>query len=428
MRRLPFLLSLLLLPSLASAAEPRPITLDEAVGLATKSGIEIREAEDSAAAARATAGAVNANLGPKLKAEFDAQDWNSGFNVQFGPTSFQLRDQFTSSFSLTAVQPITGLYGIAQQGKAAGNVAKAATADAATARAETIYRTTEAYLRLLEAIDLDGIAQAAVKDIEEQERTAKSLVSAGTLIQVDLLRTQVALAQARQDEIHAKAAVSIATAGLDAAIGLPLDTTLAPARVEATDLPKLPPDVGSALSDATSKRPELAAAKSRALAAHASAKSAFADALPSVAVVGNYTHLHGVSPLFQPLDSEFVLGQASWTFWDFGSQFRKSKAESYRARAADAEIDRQRRNVSLDVTSRFLEAQAAYAAQDVAHAAVAQASEAQRVTRSLYQNGGATTTDLLDAQLALERSRANDTRAAYDYRVAYAAFVRAAGE
>src|SRR5262249_60850960 len=91
------------------------------------------------------------------------------------------------------------------------------------------------------------------------------------------------------------------------------------------------------------------------------------------------------------------------------------------------DLARRRRDAALEATQRFLDARAAYASIDVAASAVRQAQEAYRVSRALYQNGSATTTDLLDAQLSLERSRVNDAHAFYDYLVAFHAFQRAIG-
>ena len=49
------------------------------------------------------------------------------------------------------------------------------------------------------------------------------------------------------------------------------------------------------------------------------------------------------------------------------------------------------------------------------------------MSRVLYEHGNGTTTDVLDAQLALERARVNAARAKYEYLVSHAAFEFAAG-
>src|SRR5207247_7037084 len=99
------------------------------------------------------------------------------------------------------------------------------------AREDVTFRAIESYLRLLEAMDLATIAEQTIRDIEEQARTAKALVAAGTLIEADYLRTQVALAQARQDLLRAQALFGSGRAALAAIIGLPVGTELEPAPV-----------------------------------------------------------------------------------------------------------------------------------------------------------------------------------------------------
>src|SRR4051812_36114579 len=183
----------LLAPLLARAQSgPRPITLEQALQMASSSGLEIKAADDLADAARAEARGTESHLLPLLKGDSVAQDWSKGYFVSIAPgtPSFEIYSKHTITTTLQAIEPLSGLYTVGQASKAASRAADAAQLDASTAREETMFRTTEAYLRLLEAIDLESIAGTAVKDIEEQEHIAKSLVSAGTLIQVDLLRVQ----------------------------------------------------------------------------------------------------------------------------------------------------------------------------------------------------------------------------------------------
>jgi outer membrane protein TolC len=409
----------------AVAAAPRAITLDEALALAKKSNLELRagglESERAADAARAARG----ELLPALRADDQLQEWDDGFAVSFGAAEpIKIRDQLTNSLVLSATEPLTGLASGAARWQAEERLADAARADLAAAGRDVEFRTTEAYLRVLEAADLQNIADQAIADIEEQARVARARVTSGTLIEADFLRTQVALAEARQARLRAEAQLGSTRAALASVVGLPIATELAPAPIDRGALPALPATLEEALRD--QRRPEVAAAGARAEAARDQRRAAWIGLLPQISLVGAYQRFDGFG-FIQPKNAAYIGGVLSWTFWDWGKQVYGAKAASARAGLAGVELERRRRDVTLEATQRYLDARAARASIDVAHSAVSQAEEATRVARALYESGTATTTELLDAQLSLERARVNDARVVFDYLVTYYAFTRAVG-
>ena len=411
----------------AADAEPSRMALPKAIELALRQNLEVHAAEAAEAVQSDSTRGARGEFGPKLHVDANVFEWDRPFAVSgFGPQPIVIRDQETSTVTLTATQQLSALYPIAEKWQAEKSLDKAAVADGAAARDEIVYRTTETYLRLLQAIDLRKIGEDAVKDIAEQEKTARALVGAGTLISADLLRTQVALAQAKQDLLRAEAAVGGARAGLATLIGLPVATEIEPERVDGAKLPALPPSVEALLPEAERKRPEVAAADQRAGAAEHVYRASVAGLLPQIAVGAGYQHNQGFG-FIQQADAAWVAGFLSWDFWEWGAKYYQARAQKGRAKLSGIELLRKRRDVALEVTRRWLDARASFSAIEVAHEAVAQGREAYRVTRALYENGSATTTDLLDAQFALERSSANDARTLYDALVAYAALSRAAG-
>lgn len=197
----------------------RPITLDEAVALAKQKNIELRTSAVETRRAADEAAESAGQLLPRLSADDVVQVYDSNYALLFGGTEFLVRDQITNSLTLQATQPLFGLYPLGERWRSQRRLADAAQEDHRAARNDIVFRTTESYLRVLEAMDLATIAEQTIHDIEEQARTARALVAAGTLIEADYLRTQVALAQARQDLLRAQAQLGSARAQLAAVIG-----------------------------------------------------------------------------------------------------------------------------------------------------------------------------------------------------------------
>ncbi len=414
----------LLLGCASAAAAPRSLTLAEALQLARRGNLELRQSALAVDRARIAARGALGALGPRLRLDANVTEWNDRFVLDIGSVPFLVREAFTSTVTLSGTQPLSGLFPRVERYRASADERGAAEQDHAAARADLALHATLAYLRLLEAIDVQRVAAQAVADATEQSERTRALVADGRLIDADLLRAQVALARARQEQLAADEQAAIARATLAAVIGLPVDSDLSPAPVDLEHLPPLPERIAPDLDGARS-RPEVRAAQARARAAQAAQRAAIGDMLPSVDVAGGYQNTAGQS--FFPTNAGYVSGLIGWDFWEWGTRYAMVGVERTRTEEAALEVQRRQRDVALEVTTRFVEARSARAALDVARAAVAQAEEAYRVMGALRDNGRATTTDLLDAQLAKVRARVDVTRAAYRYLVAHAAFERAVG-
>lgn len=417
---------LALLTSAVASAAPRSITLAEAIDLGLRDNLELRSSGLTAERARIAARGALGELGPRLRVDANLTEWNDRYLLDIGGSPFLVRDAFTATVTLSGIQPLGGLYPRIERYRAGADERSAAEGDVSAARADLVFRATESYLQLLLAVDVQQIAIRTVEESAAQAEKTRALVANGKLIDADLLRTEVALAQARQDELAAEAEVAIARATLATVVGLPVDSELEPERIDLERLPPLPARLDGELDGAQRDRPEIRAAQARERAARSGAQAAIGDLLPSVDLTFGYQRTDGQA--FFPRNAGYVAGVIGWDFWAWGARYAALEIERTRTAAAAVAVSGRRRDVALEVTTRFVTARSARAAVDVARAAVGQAEEVYRTTTVLYENGRATTTDLLAAQLAEARARTGATRSAYRYLSSHAALVRAVGE
>lgn len=407
-------------------AQARRLSLSEAVALALRQNVEVRQSEVEADRAGSQARGALGELGPRLHVDANIYQWNSPFSIAVGSGSLLLREATTSMVTVSGTQPLLGLLPRIARYQAQSRERTAAQADVEAARAATRLRVTETYLGALEAAELERIAARTVTEAEEQVDRARALVENGRLLDADLLRAQVSLARARLQLLEAATARQIAHATLAAILGLSVESELALEPVDVVALPPLPALIAvEAQPLAARARPELRAATARADAARAQATAAVGGLLPELDVTGGYQHTEGLT--FYPRDAGFVAGVLSWDFWSWGARWEALKASRARAEASRLEAVRRRRDVALETATAYAEARKWYASVEVARAAVAQAEEAYRVTRVQFANGRATTTDLLDAQLAEEGARVRSAVTAYRFLRARAALERAVG-
>ena len=414
----------------------RRLNLSQAVALAVHNGPEISAATAGIQAADARVRAAGAQRFPVLHSDANIQYWDRALEVSFAIPGMQpmgtpapalrVRDQVTSQISVTLAQPLSALLVLSHLIELEENGANAARADRDRARLDTAHRAYDAYLRLLQMQGLLGVAQQSLRQVEAQLERAQILESGGVLQHVDVLRLSAARDEARQALLRAEAGVATATEGLALALTLPTGT---PIEV-VDDLPDPPPALTVSTDDvvkaAHGERPELVAANERTLQANAGEDVATAQLLPNIMAVASYQHTEGQST-FQPKNAWFVGATLSWDLWDWGKNWNGIKEAEARAEQAKVAARVLQDQITFDVRSRVREVKTTYETLDVARSALAAAEEAYRIQSVRYREGGATTTDVLDAEIDVARARIGYTRARYDYYLSQAGLARAIG-
>lgn len=408
------------------------LTVDDAVKLAIETSPAMEAARSRMDAAQAQSNSHRGRMLPSVNISGEWQRWNDPFYAQLAipnipPTSFLARDQNTRTLVAAADQPVLGLLRLSYEQSALADATNAAGWDRETIIAMLNEDVRIQFLRLFEARALGGIARASQKQLAEQITVAKQKVAAGVLTDTDVLRLEVAMANARQQEFQAAAAEQVARASVLTRIGRPpLDATVD--FVEPTTAENVEPlgaQLTALVERAKQKRSEVRAATSLAEGARASAHARLAAWLPDVNLEAGYVDIRG-QPL-APLTSSYIGIKAGWQVWDWGADFYQSQAARAQASAAEAQLRDLQRGVELEVATRVANVQATGSALEAARTAITSAEEAFRVTTEMVKAGAASTTDLLDAEAALTQARLNFARARYEYAVAHVSLDRAVG-
>ncbi len=416
--------------SAAVQAAARTIPVDEAVQLATARGTNVLAARARGEAARAVADSLRGRMLPGVRLNDEQQHYDSPFSIALlpGAPGATVRNTNTNTFSVGAGQPLLGLLRLSQEHGALGAQADAAELSVKAAENAVREQVQTGYLRLFEARALAETARTSQQQLVEQVNAAKAKEHAGAGTTADVLRVQVAVANARQQELQAVAQEETARAGLLIAIGLhPTDGSVDFAEPTALENEAAAQtDQALAIQHAFELRPEVSAARQLSRAADLHERSALFSLLPELNLEAGYAHIHG--SLLAPTDSAFIGLVASWNIFEWGATYYQGKAASAQARAAAADAQGTQDRIGFDVSSRLSQVRAAGSALDVGKATIASAEEAFRVTEAGVRAGVATTTDLLDAQSALTQSKLNLVRARYELALAQVGLRAATGE
>jgi outer membrane protein len=411
-----------------AAAAPTSLTVEQAVEAALRSNPRL-----AAARARIEAGddcttSAARRMLPAIHLSEEWQYWDSAFSVGFAGMSFPARDQRTNSFAAAVEEPLLGLLRLNSEVDAQSAGAEAARAQLAAAEADLRQAVQVQFLRYFEAHALGQIADTSARELGTEVEVARARLASGVITQADLLRLQVAVANARQQSLQAGSQSAVAQTTLFALLGYgpgQSDVTL----IEPTNLLVAartpPPRFDALLPGARTHRPELVQSLRLVDAAERAARARAYALLPEVNAEAAYLRVDG--QVFAPKNSAYVGVKAQWAIWEWGASNRLRHAADADANAAHRDLEAADRQIESDLATSLALGDAARGAVEAAEAAITSAEEAFRVTQAQVKAGSATTTDLLESESALTQARLNLTRAQYELAMAHVALARATG-
>lgn len=420
-------LPILLLLTATASAEPRKLTFASAIELTMQKSPDLAQAQAAVDVAKAQAEQPSRKRLPSLNVNAIGNYYTEPYQLMFGGGLFTLHAQRTTITNVSVVQPLTGLAYLSELVGAADHATNAATADYDRARLDAAYGTATAYLRLLEARAGADIAHRSVTEFQAELELAQKQRAADAATNIDVLRLQSAKAAADQGAVRADTQVQQALAALVVQIGLHDGDSID----VADDLPPTPPAMALSLDQAIARglqaRPELRVAKEKMAAADDVVTSKKEEYLPNINALATWTHTTGLEP-FQPANEEYLGLQVQWKVWDWGSiwgEVKEAKANQSRAQLAAGSLAD---HVRLEIRQHWLDAKAGFDNLASAQTQLQTAEEAYRLQHVKYENGAATTTDVINAETEVVRARVQSAVARYDYYLALIALARSVGD
>jgi outer membrane protein len=246
--------------------------------------------------------------------------------------------------------------------------------------------------------------------------------------EVDVLRSEVAVANGAPDLVRAENAIRQARALMNYYLGRPLDFATGLAG-DFEDKPWDRKDVAELEQEAVRRRPEL----ERLRIAERSAETQYKLAAAEDRMRADFTGSYGMSARLP----ENLLNH-KFSRWTAGVSFTlpvfdgfKRSGMMYQATAAQrsARLEREKmeQQIRLAVQQSLDEVRAATETIAAARANVGQAEKVLEMMQNNYKYGAATTLDIVDAQTAVSVARSNLLRGLHDYSVARASLQWAMG-
>jgi outer membrane protein TolC len=396
-----------------------PLSLTDALALATTGNRRIAEAEqdvDAAAArVRQTRGLLlPATTGSGRFTRYSSELRNAialpaGILPSVANPSFVIREKQSGRVNGSTTVPldVTGQVWKTLTAAQAGYRGERARAWATTLQQKVA--VIRAYFDVLQAERLRTVVQQDIEADETQLANAQQRYDSGRLTKNELLVVQVKLQDAQQELRQRELDIDRARWNLNQATGRPVD---APTTVlDVGERPELPP-VDDALRDAFANNPVLLSLVEEQQRLEDTVAALVRSRLPHFEAGGtaDWTSEKILQP--QGVGSGYV-----GFSWDLGTDGRRE------AQIAEARIQADKNRLAIERELRELEnairdtqhaAAERLSALDTARGAVGQAEENLRIRQQQFDAGRATSEDVLDAQLLLTRQRATLATALYE--------------
>lgn len=284
----------------------------------------------------------------------------------------------------------------------------------------TKYSAIQGYYGLLAYQELQGVYHEAVDNLQGHLDNVQAQYNVGTKAKVDVLSSDVSLANAKTTAITADNNVAVAESNLNNILGLPLETKLNLADHQ------LPFDTYNiSLQEATDYamkyRPEVLQAAIAVQEAERNIDIANAGNRPTVAITGGNDWADNTFPGIDTNKRSWkVAAGVTYSLYDGGATKAKVNQAKQDLLVARETEQKTREAVQLEVKRAYLNIRSAAQKVEETQTVVDQARENYRIQNIRYQAGVGINLDVLDAQLSLNEAQVNHIQALYDYNVGIA--------
>jgi outer membrane protein len=426
-----FLLSM----GLMADAQPRKLSLEEAVQLGLQNSKDLKRQQykiDEALAKLAQA--KDAQL-PSLKVSFQylhALMLSQVISIPgFTKAPIKLPFDFPAYLgTLSANEPIFAGNQLKYGKQAADLMVQLSRLDADKDKDDITFIVIDSYLNYDKILQNQLIVAQNMQDVESKLEEITKYESQGLATQNDVLRYQLQKSQIQLTQIQLEDNRKVANYDMDIMLGLPDTTTITIDPVSyKTDENLALPDL---IQQAETNRRELAELSYQQRLADVNMKKIHDQRLPTVAASAGMYYINPtgeVVPTHNNLIAPFTLGVG--VSWDIGTLYT-NKNKEHEASLDRAELNTARDqgldDIHMDVHKQFIAYQQALEQIKVLQVAVSQAQENERITESKFRNNLVNTTDRIDAQTLLYQSRVNLELAMSDATIAYYNVLKSTGK
>lgn len=408
----------------------QPLTKEAAVEYALSHNRSFKAADEDLAAAGQRVRQAQADFYPKLDGSYAFKRMSEQPFVSFG-TGFTVPFSVKTSnrWEVNLVQPLFTGFGLEAQYKISKAGQKLSKYQLDEIRLNLVRDVQTTFLQVLLGTRLNEVARDNVASLEVQRGNADENYRHGVAAQNDVLKAEVALAEAIQRERSTAKQLLVLRSALNQLLDIEIGTKLELAGIKEATHP--PPDLNELYTIAESSRPEYLATETSIAQAEYGKTAAKSRYYPRVSAFAQYFRegedFAADNNPFTNSDNAAVGVRVDWNLFE-GGKTRASELEwEHRRRGLLQRRDELRQRIRLQVESAFEQLKLSMANIETARVALRQAEENERITTLQYREQMVIFLEVLNAQVFVAQTRADFYQSLYGYEIAKAELERAIG-
>lgn len=327
-----------------------------------------------------------------------------------GNVSYTLFDGFSTSSAIAATKYIN----------------EAIRLDAETDKQATILNIVAAYSNLYKATSSALLMQENLNQSKQRTKDFENLEKNGIIARNDLLKVKLQESNIQLALLDAESDARVANLNMGLLLGLPETIEII---VDTNYFQKTndPQNLTYWEQQAMAQRSDLQSIALRSKAAEANIRSAKGAYYPSLSLTGGYIALN--VPNFLTVTDAWNAGVGVRyniaSLWKASADVKAAKAQFQEATAALEQIQD---NAKIQLYKAYEDYLVSVKKIDVLEVALEQANENFKIVKNKHSNSLATTTDLLDADVAQLQAKLNYSYAKADAAVAYNNLLKTSGQ
>jgi outer membrane protein TolC len=269
-----------------------------------------------------------------------------------------------------------------------------------------------------------------VKTNEIHLEDTKNLMYSGLATQNDVLKLELALSNAKLQQIDAQNNIELARISLNKAIGISITETT---EIEITDIDTsgISLNLTALINEAKDKRAELKSTEYKISAARENIAATRSTYFPSISLIGDY-YFSQPNSRYQPPLNQFkgswdVGVNLNWSLWNWGNTSSQVIQAEQNLIQTQTSLEQIKENIEVEVNQNYLNLKYSKDKLSVASLGIVQAKENLRITEEKYKVQLATSTDLVDAQNSFLLATTNYTNALVDFQISKVKFDKSLG-
>ena len=420
-------------PANAPAWPDRPLSQVDCLNIALAQNASLLKAKNDLEAAQGVVVQTRAVALPQLQAGGRYQDMAESLVQNIPISGVPTPPHQSWNADVLLVQNIYAGGRMTAAFKGAAATRRQALAQYQTVLADTLLAVRLAYYDVLLAGQQIIVNEASVKLLQNELEDQQRRYNAGTVPHFNVLRAEVAVANAKPALIHARSLYRIAKNALVNQLGYNLP------REVLEDIPMTLTDnfntapwdlaLPDAIQTALERRTELKALREEITLQEVNVVNARAGYKPTLQAFAGYNWMNNSysTDLSDKLDGWIAGGQVSWNLFDGALTIGKVRQARALQQKSQTNLADQGRQVELGVRTAYSDFIEAKEVLDSQTKVQEQAEEALREAKARFDAGTGTQLDVLDAETSLTQARTTQVLAQHDYAAARARLERAIG-